>query len=89
MKIEFHDQFLKHFKKRINPNKKLSKIYDRKLKLWIENRNNPVTKDHALTGEMREYRAFWITGGIRVSYKITQDTLLFMDVGSHDQVYNH
>lgn len=88
MKIGYHRQFLKHYKKRIIPNPNLDSRYKHRLSLWIENRNNPLLKDHALSGDKEGFRAFWITGDVRVTYyPIDSDTVLFVDIGSHSQVY--
>lgn len=32
-------------------------------------------------------RAFWITGDIRVVYRVRGDTVYFLDIGTHNQVY--
>ena len=43
---------------------------------------------HGLTWKFRQYRAFSITGNIRVIYKIINTkTLRLYDIGTHNQVY--
>lgn len=85
--LVYHRQFLKHYRSRIKSNLKLRSKYDERLRLWLENKNNPVLKDHGLTGDKIGLRAFWITGDIRVTYKMYGDDIEFYDVGSHNQVY--
>lgn len=86
MNIAFHRQFLKNYKKRISPNPKLVAKYTQRLKLWIEDRSNPILKDHQLSGDKVTYRSFWIAGDIRVVYK-PGNNIEFYDIGSHNQVY--
>ena len=88
MKYVQHQQFTKHFQKRILNNHKLVKKYVERLELFINNPKNRTLKDHALTGNKKEYRSFWITGDIRVTYKvISNDLIQLYDIGSHNQVY--
>ena len=85
--LVYHRQFLKHYKSRIQSNKKLRSKYEERLRLWLINKNDPVLKDHGLAGDKAKFRAFWITGDIRVTYKIYGDDIEFYDIGSHNQVY--
>lgn len=88
MNIVFHRQFLKHYKRRIKPNLKLTSKYSERLHIWEKDRTDPILKDHQLTGDRPEFRSFWITGDIRVVYKIIKsDTAKFYDIGTHNQVY--
>jgi addiction module RelE/StbE family toxin len=49
---------------------------------------SPLLKNHALVGAKKGYWAFFLTGDIRViyTYKDSQ-TIVFTDIGSHNQVY--
>lgn len=88
MKIELHPQFKKSYKKRIGNNaKKVKKVAER-LALFQEDPTNPLLKDHALTGEKSQLRAFWVAGDIRIVYKpISDKKIILLDIGSHNQVY--
>lgn len=87
MNIKYHKNFIKHFKLRIEPNPKLDKRFQERLNLFVENRNNPILADHQLTGDKTEFRAFSLTGDIRVVYKELAKEIILYDVGSHNQVY--
>lgn len=88
MKIEFHPDFRKAYKKRIENNKKLIKKVNERIELFKKDRQDPQLKDHQLTGSKRYYRSFSITGDIRIVYfEKDQDTAIFYDIGSHNQVY--
>ena len=87
MQIKYHKQFSKNFKKRIASNPKLITQFRTRLNLFIENPNDSLLKEHKLIGKLSTYRAFSITGNIRVVYKIVNNDLWFYDIGTHDQVY--
>lgn len=87
MRILYHKNFLKSYTKRIGPNKKLDMQFEARLELFLKDPKNPILKDHKLTGEKRDRRAFSVTGDIRVVYKKFDDSVLFYDIGSHSQVY--
>lgn len=89
MRIEFSKQFKKNFKKRVVVGSTLESKYQERLAIFIENRQNPLIKDHKLTGKMQMLRAFWITGDIRVVYFLEAEGIVtFVNIGSHNQVYS-
>jgi len=47
-----------------------------------------LLQDHLLMGKLEGYRAFSVTGDIRVVYYIHDQTAYFVDIGTHNQVYN-
>ncbi len=88
MKITLDSSYLKSFKKRVYYNAKLALKTRQRIKLFVENPRNPMIKDHQLTGDKKEFRAFWITGDIRIIYfSISKNEVLFIDIGTHNQVY--
>ncbi len=88
MIIELHPQFEKAYKKRVAINAKLVKKTTERLALFQSDRAHPLLKDHALTGDKSHLRAFWITGDVRIVYQpVADDHVLFLDIGSHNQVY--
>ena len=87
-KISFSKTFLKHFKKRITPSKKISNQFNNRILLFSQNPQHPLLKDHMLIGSKEGLRAFSVSGDIRVVYRIEiigEYTLL--DIGTHSQVY--
>ncbi len=87
MIIKYHKEFAKNYQKRISPDPKLVSKFQTKLKQFINNPTNPSLKDHKLIGRLSSYRAFSITGNIRVVYRIVADELWLYDIGAHNQVY--
>ncbi len=88
MIIQKHPTFNKSFKKRIKGNLKLVRKTEERIKLFLENTDNSVLKDHKLTGDWKDHRAFRITGDIRIIYyPVSKNEVIFIDIGSHNQVY--
>jgi addiction module RelE/StbE family toxin len=88
MNLNLHPTFVKHYRKRITPNLNLNTKAQERIELFKKNRQSPVLKDHQLTGAKRHLRAFWITGDIRIVYlPVSENHVLFLDIGSHNQVY--
>lgn len=88
MKITLDSSYLKSFKKRVRNNAKLVLKTRQRIKLFVENPQNSIIKDHQLTGDKKEFRAFWITGDIRIIYyPVSKNEVLFIDIGTHNQVY--
>ena len=88
MIIKYLPTFVKHYKKRIAPYYSLKKKFAERVKLFAENKDNPILRNHPLSGDLQNYYAFSITGDIRVVYKYeAKETALFYDIGSHNQLY--
>lgn len=87
MQVNYTNTFLKSYKKRIAASEKLKTQFQERLFLFNTDRTSPILKDHKPAGKKSEYRAFSITGDIRVIYKIFGDRVLFYDISIHNQVY--
>lgn len=87
MKIYFTKTFKKHYLKRIYPNKNLDNLFRKKVKTFSINKKDLLLKDHSLGGKMKGFRAFSITGDIRIIYYLDKNIVYFVDIGSHNQVY--
>lgn len=88
MKIYLDSTYIKHYKKRISPNRNLNNKAIERIKLFQVDPRHSLLKDHSLTGSHSGHRGFWITGNIRVIYeRVGDDEVLFLDIGTHNQVY--
>lgn len=90
MKIVHHQKFEKHYKQRIFNNPKLKEKFKAKLALFLSNPHDSSLKSHKLIGNKEEFRAFSVTGDIRLIYYFESDTgnvLVLYDIGKHNQVY--
>ena len=84
MKINFHKDFTKSFKRL--PLKTKKKFQDR-LVLFEKDEFDPVLNNHALKGVYSGYRSINITGDIRVIYKKGSGVVIFVAIGSHSNLY--
>jgi len=88
MKIVLHPTYAKHYHKRISSKTNLSNKTIERIKLFQHDLHHPLLKDHALAGTHFGHRGFWITGDIRIIYeRVSENEVLFLDIGSHNQVY--
>ncbi len=87
MRVEFTHKFIKIFKKRIAPKSNIHRRFDERVRKFSDDPNDEQLFDHPLSGKLDGYRAFSVTGDIRVVYYIQNDTAYFIDIGTHNQVY--
>ncbi len=85
MEVQKSKNFIKHFNKRVLAGSPLEKKFQERLALFLGQRSTPILRDHKLSGNLR---AFWITGDVRVIYYLeSADIAVFVDIGTHPQVY--
>lgn len=85
--IQRDKHFEKHFKQRIARDKKLSTQFKERLTLFCLGVRDYPLHDHALIGSLAGKRSFSVAADMRVVYKETDDAIIFVDVGTHNQVY--
>ena len=85
--IYFDDVFVEHYKKRVLKDKSLHELYKQALTLFLKNPHSPSLDNHRLKGKMSSKRAFSVDDDCRVIYRDEKDRFLFLDIGSHNQVY--
>lgn len=85
MRIEFHREFEKQYKKlRSNQKKKFQERHD----LFLEDSFHPLLNNHALRGRYAGYRSINVGGDLRAIFKASDnDTVLFADIGPHGRLY--
>jgi addiction module RelE/StbE family toxin len=86
-KLVRHRSFNKSYKSRVLNNRKLDKKFRERLQDFINGERGYPVNDHALTGDMVGYRSFSVANDLRVIYTETDDQIIFVDIGSHNQVY--
>jgi mRNA-degrading endonuclease YafQ of YafQ-DinJ toxin-antitoxin module len=79
--------FEKHFKKRIIPHGKLTRQFEDRFIRFVTNEKGTPLNDHELSGKLAGKRAFSITGDIRVVYVELENAYVFLNIGTHNQVY--
>ena len=85
MILNFH----KIFKKQIHKlPKRIQEQFVKRMHLFLDNPFEQMLNNHALKGEFEGKRSFNITGDIRVIYEeIDADTVLFLMIGTHSELY--
>ena len=88
IKISFDNSFKRAFKKRIKSNRTLEKKFRDKLEQFQKNPFEPSLKTHKLSGKLKDLWSFTIEYDIRIIFYFTDNNdAVFIDIGSHDQVY--
>lgn len=80
--------FAKAYKKRVGGNKKLRASYINRVAEFKSGSRGYPLNDHPLSGKLAGKRAFSITADVRVVYTETDTEIFFLDIGTHNQVYN-
>lgn len=79
--------FLKRAKKLLKKNPHLKKTYD---DLYVKLSSNPFDPNlhtHPLTGDLKGKYACSLTHDLRVVFRLYDDIVHLLDIGSHDEVY--
>jgi addiction module RelE/StbE family toxin len=86
MTLELTKKFAKEYSNM--PRKSQEKV-DLALKLFLENKYNPILRNHALQGSYKGFSSISAGGDIRMHYYEKGDkiTVVFVRVGSHSQLY--
>lgn len=87
MRIKTTKKFDKNYRKRISSNRNLEVKFEERVRLFQDNPRDPVLKNHKLTGSRKNLSAFSVAGDVRVLYEIRGEVAIFVDIGSHNQVY--
>lgn len=86
MKIRFHKNFDKQYKKLNSERKKRVK---QRLFLFLENPFHPLLGNHPLKGKYNGYRSINITGDLRAIYKfINEQECIFVTINTHSNLYS-
>lgn len=85
--VIFHRDFEKHYKQRITSNPKLAKRFGERYKLFLPRERGRPLDGHVLGGSLQGRRAFSVAGDTRVVYMELEDQIIFLDIGTHNQVY--
>jgi len=86
MKIRFHKNFEKQYRKLSEAQKKKTQA---RLVLFLENPFNPILGNRPLRGKYTSYRSINITGDIRAVYRfINEQECIFVAVDTHSNLYS-
>lgn len=85
--LELHRSFIKSYRKRVANNTKLAAQYKARVEMFLDGIRETPLNDHPLVGTKAGQRAFSITSDVRVVYIETETAIIFLDIGTHNQVY--
>lgn len=84
MKIKLHKNFEKGYKKLSSSQKQ--KFKERR-NLFLQDEFNPALNNHSLKGEYLGCRSINVTGDLRAVYKRDSETVIFVAINSHSNLY--
>ena len=84
MTIDYHNDFIKTFKKL--PLKVKNQFKERQL-LFEKDQFNPTLNNHALKGKYQGYRSINIAGDLRAIFQKENQNIIFVKIGSHSKLY--
>lgn len=89
MKVEYTPKFKRRFKKKIKKFPTLQDSFGIAFEKFIANPYDPTLETHKLSGNMKKFWAFTVEHDCRVvfSFQDEDQTAVFVDFGSHDEVY--
>ncbi|MCD6570701.1 MAG: type II toxin-antitoxin system mRNA interferase toxin, RelE/StbE family [Deltaproteobacteria bacterium] len=88
MNVVWDEGFKRSYRKKVKNNEKLKEKFWRALDVFIEAPFTSQLKTHKLSGRLEGLWAFSISNDQRVIFKfLDKDKVLFIDIGSHDEVY--
>ncbi|WP_072620791.1 type II toxin-antitoxin system YafQ family toxin [Spirulina major] len=88
MEVSFSSAFKRAFKKRIKGNENLESKFWQKLEIFTSDPYDPRLRTHKLSGKLKDLWSFTVDYDVRVLFYLTEDDkAIFVDFGSHDEVY--
>lgn len=84
MDIKFHKNFKKSFQKQP---KRIQEKFFEVLDIFTEDQFDYSLNNHVLTGTFKLWRSINVTGDVRVHYRETETGIIFMNIGTHSQLY--
>lgn len=84
MRIDYHRHFRKQYRKFPQ---KIQKKFNQKLLLFESNPFLPMLNNHTLAGKYAGQRSIDITGDIRAIYEINGNIIIFLQIGTHHDLY--
>lgn len=80
--------FSKKFRKRlVKHSEAVQKRLEQRIGLFLTDPFHPILRNHLLQGTFDGYRSINITGDIRAVFKQGERTILFVDIGTHSELY--
>ncbi|MCX8026385.1 MAG: type II toxin-antitoxin system mRNA interferase toxin, RelE/StbE family [Thermodesulfovibrionales bacterium] len=85
--FDFSPSFLKKAGKLLAKNPQLDPLLENCLHKLSQNPFDPLLRTHPLSGKMKGKYACSLTYELRIVFKVSDDIVHLLDIGSHDEVY--
>lgn len=85
--IEYSPLYLRQAKKIAKKNPQIREPYSKLLDKLSRNPFAPSLHTHALSGNLKGKHACSLTYDLRIIFKLSDDTVHLLEIGSHDEVY--
>jgi addiction module RelE/StbE family toxin len=86
--ISFSSSFKRAFKRRVKGNVEREERFWRKLEVFQKTPFDPTLRTHKLSGRLKDLWSFTVEYDLRiVFYFADEDKAVFIDLGTHDEVY--
>ncbi len=86
-RLELEKPFRKKSKKLLQKNPPLKEPFEDVLDKLSKDPFDPTLHTHPLTGELQGKYACSLTHDLRIVFKLYDDIVHLLDIGSHDEVY--
>lgn len=87
MRLELEKPFRKKSKKLLKKNPSLNNTLENILRKLSNNPFDPFLHTHPLTGNLKGKHACSLTYDLRIVFKLYDDIVHLLDIGTHDEVY--
>ena len=88
IRATWDEGFKRSYRKRVRNNAKLKRKFWEKIGTFLENPFFPLLRTHKLSGKLDGQWAFSVDDDCRIVFEfVSEDQVLLIDVGSHDEVY--
>jgi len=87
MKLTLHKQYIKDLKKAKLNQTNLAKLFIYVSMILNRQELPKEAKDHQLKGELKDFREFHISADLVVLYRIENNALQLLRIGSHNEIF--
>jgi len=84
MIIQYHKNFSKKYKKL---SRKLQIKTQKQISLFINLPYASQLRNHPLKGKYKNYRSVNITGDLRAIFKVQNKNIIFVEIGTHSELF--
>lgn len=85
MILETTPHFDKNLVKKIKKNPKIAAKIKKQIGFLLQDLQHPSLKTHKLSGARKDQHSIWIEGNLRITFNIDKDTILLVDLITHDE----